>query len=57
MPIPAAAAIFAAGPVAGTVTVVVGSGSLITFPTQLALGSPSVCSRQRYRYWPAWSHR
>src|SRR5664279_2098671 len=38
----AALAIFAAGLAAGTVNVVVGSGSLITFPTLLALGYPPV---------------
>ncbi len=38
----AALAIFAAGLGAGTVNVVVGSGSLITFPTLLALGYPPV---------------
>ena len=37
-----ALAIFAAGLAAGTVNVVVGSGSLITFPTLLALGYPPV---------------
>ena len=37
-----ALAIFAAGLAAGTVNVVVGSGSLITFPTLLALGDPDV---------------
>src|ERR1035441_8913951 len=37
-----ALAIFAAGLAAGTVNVVVGSGSLITFPTMLALGYPPV---------------
>jgi len=36
----AALAIFAAGLAAGTVNVIVGSGSLITFPTLLALGYP-----------------
>jgi uncharacterized protein len=35
-------AIFAAGLGAGTVNVIVGSGSLITFPTLLALGYPPV---------------
>jgi uncharacterized membrane protein YfcA len=34
--------IFAAGLVAGTINAVVGSGSLITFPTLLALGYPPV---------------
>jgi len=38
----AALAIFAAGLGAGTVNAVVGSGSLITFPTLLALGYPPV---------------
>ena len=38
---PAALAIFAAGLAAGTVNVIVGSGSLITFPTLLALGLPA----------------
>jgi uncharacterized protein len=38
MSAPAALAIFAAGLAAGTVNVIVGSGSLITFPTLLALG-------------------
>jgi uncharacterized membrane protein YfcA len=38
----AALAIFAAGVAAGTVNVIVGSGSLITFPTLLALGYPPV---------------
>jgi hypothetical protein len=38
----AALAIFAAGLAAGTVNAVVGSGSLITFPTLLALGYPPV---------------
>jgi uncharacterized membrane protein YfcA len=37
-----ALAIFAAGMAAGTVNVIVGSGSLITFPTLLALGYPPV---------------
>jgi uncharacterized membrane protein YfcA len=37
-----ALAIFAAGLAAGTVNVIVGSGSLITFPTLLALGYPPV---------------
>ena len=37
-----ALAIFAAGLGAGTVNVIVGSGSLITFPTLLALGYPPV---------------
>ena len=36
----AALAIFAAGLGAGTINVIVGSGSLITFPTLLALGYP-----------------
>ena len=38
----AALAILAAGLAAGTVNVIVGSGSLITFPTLLALGYPPV---------------
>ncbi len=38
----AALAIFAAGLAAGTVNAIVGSGSLITFPTLLALGYPPV---------------
>jgi uncharacterized protein len=38
----AALAIFAAGLAAGTVNVIVGSGSLITFPILLALGYPPV---------------
>jgi uncharacterized protein len=38
MSAPAALAIFVAGLAAGTVNVIVGSGSLITFPTLLALG-------------------
>ncbi|SNT54453.1 hypothetical protein SAMN05443665_10427 [Actinomadura meyerae] len=37
-----AAAIFAAGVAAGSINTVVGSGSLITFPTLLALGYPPV---------------
>jgi uncharacterized protein len=37
-----ALAIFATGLAAGTVNVIVGSGSLITFPTLLALGYPPV---------------
>src|SRR5580698_5117751 len=37
-----ALAIFAAGLAAGTINAVVGSGSLITFPTLLALGYPPV---------------
>ena len=37
-----ALAVFAAGLAAGTVNVIVGSGSLITFPTLLALGYPPV---------------
>lgn len=37
-----AAAIFAAGLAAGCINVVVGSGSLITFPTLIALGYPPV---------------
>jgi len=42
MSAPHALAIFAAGLAAGTVNAVVGSGSLITFPTLLALGYPPV---------------
>lgn len=38
----AALAILAAGAAAGTVNTIVGSGSLITFPTLLALGYPAV---------------
>jgi len=38
----AALAIFSAGLAAGTINVIVGSGSLITFPTLLALGYPPV---------------
>jgi len=38
----AALAIFSAGLAAGTVNAIVGSGSLITFPTLLALGYPPV---------------
>src|SRR5581483_10546803 len=38
----AALAIFTAGLAAGTVNVIVGSGSLITFPTLVALGYPPV---------------
>ncbi|HEY5108174.1 MAG TPA: sulfite exporter TauE/SafE family protein [Acidimicrobiales bacterium] len=38
----AALAIFAAGLAAGTINAIVGSGSLITFPTLLALGYPPV---------------
>src|SRR5262249_33296815 len=37
-----AVAILAAGAAAGCINVVVGSGSLITFPTLLALGYPPV---------------
>ena len=37
-----ALAIFAAGLAAGTVNVIVGSGSLITFPVLLAFGYPPV---------------
>src|ERR1700761_4161108 len=37
-----ALAIFAAGLAAGTINTVVGSGTLITFPTLLALGYPPV---------------
>src|ERR1044071_9136623 len=42
MTVPEALAITAAGAVAGGVNTVVGSGSLITFPTLLAVGYPSV---------------
>lgn len=42
MSAPSALAIFAAGLIAGTVNVIVGSGSLVTFPTLLALGYPPV---------------
>lgn len=38
----AAAAVFAAGMAAGTINTIVGSGTLITFPTLLALGVPPV---------------
>ena len=37
-----ALAIFAAGAAAGCINAIVGSGSLITFPTLLALGYPPV---------------
>src|SRR5436309_1452833 len=37
-----AVAIFAAGLAAGTINTIVGSGSLITFPTLLAVGYPAV---------------
>ena len=37
-----ALAIFAAGLAAGTINTIVGSGSLITFPTLLAVGYPAV---------------
>ena len=37
-----AAIIFVAGLAAGTINTIVGSGSLITFPTLLALGYPPV---------------
>src|SRR6202451_2014951 len=37
-----ALAIFAAGLAAGTINTVVGSGTLITFPTLLAFGYPAV---------------
>jgi uncharacterized protein len=40
--IPEAFAIFVAGTAAGTVNAVVGSGSLITFPTLLAFGFPPI---------------
>jgi uncharacterized protein len=42
MSLPEALAIVAAGLVAGTINTVVGSGSLITFPTLLAFGFPAV---------------
>ena len=42
MSAPSALAIFAAGLIAGGVNVIVGSGSLVTFPTLLALGYPPV---------------
>jgi uncharacterized protein len=42
MSLPEALAIAAAGLVAGTINTVVGSGSLITFPTLLAFGFPAV---------------
>jgi uncharacterized membrane protein YfcA len=42
MSVGAALAIFGAGLAAGTVNTIVGSGSLITFPTLLALGYPPV---------------
>ena len=42
MGIAEAIAIFAAGTAAGTINAVVGSGSLITFPTLLAFGFPPV---------------
>ena len=38
----AAAAVFGAGMAAGTINTIVGSGTLITFPTLLALGVPPV---------------
>ncbi len=45
MSAPSALAIFAAGLVAGGINVIVGSGSLVTFPTLLALGySPVVAN-------------
>ena len=37
-----ALAIFGVGLAAGTINTIVGSGSLITFPTLLALGYPAV---------------
>ncbi len=40
----AALAIFAAGLAAGTINTIVGSGSLVTFPTLLALGYPPLLS-------------
>jgi len=42
MSLPAAIAVLAAGLAAGTLNAIVGSGSLITFPTLLALGYPPV---------------
>jgi hypothetical protein len=42
MSAPSALAIFAAGLIAGGINVIVGSGSLVTFPTLLALGYPPV---------------
>ncbi|MFY9650660.1 sulfite exporter TauE/SafE family protein, partial [Trebonia sp.] len=42
MPFLQALAIFAAGLAAGTINTVVGSGTLITFPTLLAFGYPPV---------------
>ncbi|MFZ0755865.1 MAG: sulfite exporter TauE/SafE family protein, partial [Trebonia sp.] len=42
MPFLQALAIFAAGLAAGTINTVVGSGTLITFPTLLAFGFPPV---------------
>jgi len=38
----AAAAVFAAGIAAGTINTIVGSGTLVTFPTLLALGVPPI---------------
>ena len=37
-----ALAIFAAGLAAGTINTIVGSGTLVTFPTLLAVGYPAV---------------
>src|SRR5437764_12126047 len=42
MTLPHALGIFAAGIVAGTINVVVGSGTLFTFPVLLAFGYPPV---------------
>ena len=42
MSVPSALAVLAAGLVAGAVNAIVGSGSLVTFPTLLALGYPPV---------------
>ena len=36
------AAVLLAGTAAGTINTIVGSGTMITFPTLLALGVPSV---------------
>ena len=42
MTFPEALAVLAAGFAAGGINTIVGSGSLITFPTLLAVGYPSV---------------
>src|SRR6185437_13497125 len=42
MPVAQALAIFGAGVAAGTINTVVGSGTLITFPTLIGLGYPPV---------------